>query len=126
MARKFFFVCAGILCLMASYQLGTLRAEAQSGATAIVAMDHAGWVLDNQGRVWNVGHQGVPWERTPVWDPPVPVSQIAHWGVWAVVTTDGVGWWHDASTWHNAGAFPGGPIAVEQESAGSVKGKYRR
>lgn len=125
MARRFLHVALGVFLLVAAYQLGTARTLAQGRAATIFAMDFAGWVLDYDGRVWNVGVRGVPWERVTELDPPIPISDIERWGAWAFVSTSGEGWWHDGSTWHNVGPFPGGPVGVAPQSFGRVKASNR-
>ncbi len=125
MTKRVLHVAAAVFLLVAAYQLGTTRSLAQGRASTIFAMDFGGWALDYQGRVWNVGNNGTPWDRTPALGPPIPLSEIERWGAWALVSTSGEGWWHDGSAWHSAGPFPGGPVGVAPQSFGRVKGSHR-
>ena len=126
MAKRFMYVAIGILCLVAAYQLGAERARADASAgTMIHTLGHNGWVLDTAGQVWNITRENC-WERTPTWDLPVPLSDVAMWDNHALITTSGIAWRHDGvSDWIECGPHPGGPISLDQKSWGSVKGNFR-
>ena len=129
MARRFAYISFGILCLTAAYQLGAERASAdwdQTLSGQVVGIDGAIRVWDNAGRGWTVEVSPPEWVRVASLDLPVPVSEVKILAGNAFITYDDVAWVQSGGQWVNCGPFPGGPIAVEQESAGSVKGKYRQ
>jgi len=62
MAKKFFYVCAGILMLVAAYSLGAQRVEAQVGGGDFVALVSANGLIaiTNNGDVYK-SSAGVNW-----------------------------------------------------------------
>ena len=112
--KRFAYGSLGVLCLVAAYQLGASRSEAQVGGPFVHAMDHAGWVLDSSGQAWNVTTPVFgEWNRWSDYDAPVPVLVTWDGAVWA---HDGMGTWIQCTT---------GPVSVDPRSWGSIKGGYR-
>lgn len=82
MAMKFFYVCAGLFLLAASFQLGVRSAGAQAPSNPIVAVSGS-WAFTANGDVY----QGSGPENMVIWTrvanvfagSPVPVSQSS-WG----------------------------------------------
>lgn len=127
MAKRFFYVAAGVFLLVAAYQLGAQRAMADWGGTGLVAgIGH--------GVVWNaLGDAYTPdlyvWNRQPPLDLPVPASDVrlidGDGGSLLLVTTSDAVFWYTNSQWYAMPAVPGGPISVEGRSFGKTKGAYR-
>ena len=61
--RKFFFVCAGILCLAAAYHLGATSTGAQSVGGAFVGLsynlDSKCFALTSTGDVWKISSNAI-------------------------------------------------------------------
>ena len=98
MARKFFYVCAGLFLLALTYHLGARRAGAQvSNTVAAIAWDSPAsqLVVVNQfGDVWTQDRVTTPWRFA---GPLVYVGNL----------------------------FAGGPTPVQQETWGKLKARYR-
>jgi len=137
MARKFFQVCAGLLCLVLAYHLGAQRAAAQSGAT-----------IDGAGIAWCQSGGGVTcgaalratgvigrtfhyvWDNGVVGTFPEPVP-----GTGRVIATDGLAGavvlengdvlHYTGSGWALVGNLFGGPTATHSETWGGLKARYR-
>ena len=60
-------------------------------------------------------------------DFPVPVSEVKFFDDQAIVTTSDVAWVFRAEIqgWQEIGPFPGGPVAQQSTSWGSIKAKHR-
>ena len=130
MAKRFFYVCAGILCLAFSLQLAHIAAQAQSGVTVEGACIQS--IQDNTfpratgcvGRLFYwMGENGA---THPV---PVPVP-----GTRRIVATDPYqtvmlenGDWlkFDGNSWVLIGNLVGAPTATRAETWGGVKARYR-
>ena len=75
MAKRFFFVSAGVLCLMVAVAIGFRLGASRASATNTISfntLDNGGWVLDNMGQVWRAtsmstashGFRSIaPWEK---------------------------------------------------------------
>ena len=80
------------------------------------------------GEAWAL-RPNATWMRLPGRDLPVSGSEVkllgnSPTGVLYLITDDDIGWVFNAA-WYNAGPFPGSPVALDEESWGSVKGGYR-
>lgn len=85
MAKRFFYVCAGLLCLAVAYHLGASRASAQAGDRLVAGITYHGF----DGRLYVVTQGGdVYRERPPtgewvffanVFSAPTPATQST-WG----------------------------------------------
>ena len=129
MAKRFFFICAGVLMLAIAYQFGVDSARADwdtSVPGAIVGGDHFYWYT-SAGDAWSVSQSG--WTRSSEGDLPVPSSEVKFLFrdccSGSLVTYDDVAWYWESQVWTNLGAFPGGPIGTKPSSFGSIKGAYR-
>ena len=95
MARKFFYVCAGMLMLAVSYHFGASTATAQAPSNPVVATFsntvgvYLGGVVTSNGDVYTTssGYPSGPWI-------------------------------------HQSNIFTGGPTQTRQESWGQVKSRY--
>ena len=138
-AKRFFFVCAGLLCLAAAYHLGARSATAQGDVTVSAVDQDNGIVPDlvatSNGDVYH-GHHGFQGED-PVWTlvghiPAFgPVESISNLGtdsgVWAY---DAAGNYYHSSdhgvSWVRRGnVFGGGPTSATRKTWGCVKSRYR-
>jgi hypothetical protein len=140
MAKRFFFVSAGILCLAAAYHLGVLSAQAgfsQANALGIQAISqgtHAEMnVLLSSGDIVMIDGSGF---RLPETTLPVPPSEIFafecsgmegdYLGYGTLITTSGIAYRTGSyGTWWEVGPVPGvTPVTAEDSSFGSIKGRY--
>jgi hypothetical protein len=125
--KAFFLICAGILMLSVALHLSTRTAVADfdpEAAWPIVAMGDSGSVLLDSGECWIIGQGG--WYREPMFDAPIPVSEIAFWNEQVVVATNGDGWLlHGGSEYINIGAPPNGtPAAISNWS--QLRGNFAK
>jgi hypothetical protein len=131
MAKRFFYVCLGILCLVITYHVGADRARGEwnpSGGWVIgVAFPY---VWNTNGEAWE-HHSTYGWRTRPEVDLPVPVDQVAilsevtPGNAMLVTVTDEV--WrlrNDTIYWSCLGS-PCGPVPLQADSWGKVKDRYR-
>ena len=103
MARKFFYVCAGLLCLAIAFQLGVRSAGAQAGATV-------------SGVTFGSGPIGGPYSND-VW------VFTGNGDVYARTMRSSSGpdqLYYYGNFWSGAG-----PVNVEKHTLGELKAKYR-
>jgi hypothetical protein len=81
MARKFFYVCAGLLCLALAYHLGARSATAQAPGNSIVAAFPASYPLQfvavtANGDFFGAERVGGPWVHySNVFSGPTPANE---------------------------------------------------
>ena len=122
-ARSFFIVCLGILCSVATYQLGATSAKAQAPSGIRVLAGNS-FVLSG-GTVYRL-------DTTSGWFvvaelPPVPPTDLMYYDGWTAVTVQGEGWHCDSpgqTSWRSLGMVPGGPTPAQGMSIGQLKAKY--
>ena len=132
MARKFFYVCAGMLMLALSYHLGASTSSAQGGA--VIEGGSIQTVQDNTfpratacvNRIWRwMGESG----GAPIEYPfPVPgTSRIVATDPNGLVLLENGDWYKGSSGgWTLIGNLAGGgPTQALRESWGQVKSRYR-
>lgn len=134
MAKKFFYVCAGLLCLVAAYQLGVSSARAQVQNTVWYAERSSTAVGVAVGRVLHFMSiaDGTGQGRTSSL-PPVPGSEeiVAFTGTvdnegFAVLANGDV--WakrNDSGSWIYIGNLMSGATAVRSTSWGALKVEAR-
>jgi len=65
MAKRFFYVCAGILCLAFAYHLGATRASAQAPSTGKIRfVESAGsmvWVVNDADDIYVIDPEKLPY-----------------------------------------------------------------
>jgi hypothetical protein len=129
MARRLFHLSLSLLCLVAAYQLGAERARAEWNGTASGSViggfsngSTAFWYTGS-GEAWSL-NAGVGWERVAEWDLPVPFSEVKFMDEHAIITTADEGWLLVSNTWQSFGQFPGGPVPLQKEPWGKIKGRY--
>lgn len=135
MAKRFMYASMGVLCLVAAYHLGSERAAAEWDPTRggeIFGILGNSVIVDSHGQAWSFGEAYGSYQRANSLDLPVPVSSVKflsdHENVTraVLVTTNDEVWWNPgAGEWKEIGPFPGGPVAVGQDSWASVKNRYR-
>ena len=75
MARKFFYVCAGLLCLAVAYHFGAQSATAQAPDNPVVAATET-YAYTTKGDVYHSPDNGFTWERRGnVFSGPTPAKQ---------------------------------------------------
>src|SRR5688572_25515769 len=97
MAKKFFFVCAGIFLLALTYHLGARSAGAQGPGNPVVAATVA--------------------------NGSAPVAITANGDSYAASYSSTIGTWQ---WYHTGNAFSNLPTGTTQQSWGQVKDRYRR
>jgi hypothetical protein len=72
MAKRFFFVCAGILCLAIAYHFGAVNAAAQSSQHIRLISSYGDnvWVVTDQDEIYSINRsmatsmsKGIGWSR---------------------------------------------------------------
>jgi hypothetical protein len=128
MAKKFFYVCAGLLCLALSFQFGAQSAVGQS-TPVIEAVDcGSGTVSAIVNGVWE---QVDPTTGAIRQSAPVPVAgQViatgSSYGVIVYENGDIYQWGGGPiAGWTRTGNLVSGPTPAKAESFGSVKARYR-
>jgi hypothetical protein len=128
MAKRFMYVCIGILALVVSFHMGARYGTADTivdhSATGIVAVD-ADRVLLDDGEVWQCDQTGY-WYRQPEYDLPVPVSEVRFWSCYPprFWTTSSERWNLIDGQWVNLGSPPGG-VATQSTTWGEIKAGFK-
>lgn len=128
LARRFFHVCAGLLCLALAYHVGAQKATAQAGIASWAGVGAWACAIDGEGNLYAMERDGGP---TRVWMNPPPAG-----GVVAVEVADNAAYIVRANgdvyrafvngPWALTGnLFSGGPTPVQRELWGSLKARYR-
>jgi len=125
-ARKFFYVCAGMLMLALSYHLGASSATAQIGGPIECAGITSGLATGVIGRYVYIMSRSEPVRLLA--SLPVPgTSRVIACETDMVVLENGEVWfWSPFSggEWTLVGNFPGGATPALHESWGQVKSRY--
>ncbi len=133
-ARMFFYVCAGLACLAAAYQVGASRAIAQVGG----AIEGAGFstypfleVTFCSGRVlyWSQSSNGTTWlmpARVGAGGQPVPGTAPIVASKYGFVLLANGDLYQDIGSWSYLGnLLSGAPIAIPRQTFGQLKVRYR-
>ena len=133
MAKKFMYVCFGILMLMAAFHLGGQYGSAETmvdhSGTGIVAIStqRAGPAIDvllDNGEQWS-HWMGAGWEHSAsVYDTPVSPSGIKFWAYNLLVTNSNELWTLGGGVWTNYGAPPTGSSLTEPTTWGKIKAEF--
>jgi hypothetical protein len=131
MAKKFFYVCAGVLMLVLAYQLGASRAIAQAGSSQGFSVGQ-GVGIGISGRTLYTRWAGGSAEDGPVPVPvpgtsPIVASAAGGWNSFEVILENGDiwGWARGGSSWGYGGNVFGGAVGTEASTWGAVKQRYR-
>jgi hypothetical protein len=132
MAKRFFYVCLGLLCLISAYQLGAGAARGEWNGSAsgkIIGGLHDIW-YDTGGEAWQVTTAG--WTRAAEWNLPVPAAEVKFFssvgpGV-LLITVDDIAWLRHPGlgldVWISVGPFPGDPVPAYSDSWAKIKSRY--
>ena len=131
MAKKFMYVCLGILALAVAFHLGARCGKAEtmvdhsgSGIVAIYTgrMGPAIDVLLDNGEAW---WYMSGWEHpSATYDTPVSPSEIKFWTLTRFVTHSNELWVHGGGIWTNYGAPPTGPSLTEPATWSQIKAEF--
>jgi hypothetical protein len=124
MAKRFMYVCFGILALAAAFHLGARYGQAayvDHSATGIVALSGNILLLDS-GDVYDLSDAWIP---RPELTPPVPVSEIRYWGGYFLSTYSNEVWQYNVPepSWINWG-LPPGLVTTQPTMWGRIKGEF--
>ena len=135
-AKSFLYLSAGILFLVTAHNIGTRKASASfvDHSAPVVLAYRSLNVLRSDGQHWGWSERDGGWiQITNVNEDPLPVElgEVAFWESGSLITRAGVLWRLDPNSgpprqWVNLGQLPSPTVAVEAESMGAVKSKYRR
>jgi hypothetical protein len=136
MAKKFMYVCFGILVLAVAFHLGARLGEAgyvdnTSGGIVAIFSSGAGYVLLDNGEVWHLETSANTWVfdadmTSRLADSGVPVSDMKFiWNESWFVTQSNELWKHDYLGWHNCGSPPGGATLTETTTWGKIKAEFK-
>jgi hypothetical protein len=129
-ARAFFYVCAGLFLLAASYQLGAMNAQAAasftaggfqfegipaSGVRASAVSGRIMYKMDENGNVTSIADP-VPGTAEIIATNPLASS---------VVLSNGDVLYFDGTNWVTSGSFGGGAINVQPSTLGQLKARFR-
>jgi hypothetical protein len=123
-AKRFFFICAGILCLAFAYHLGARSASGEAYPTGPVECvgysEHTAAAVINH-ELWRAEAGALDGTGT------IPsASRAVACGYDGVVLENGEAWKWNGVSWGLQGTFPfSGPTPATQETWGSLKARYR-
>jgi hypothetical protein len=130
LAKRFFNICAGILCLSLAYHFGAVSAGAQGGLTVEGASIES-FQLNTfpratgcVNRLWRWMEQNGALRMNPV---PVPGTEriVATDPYGSVMLENGDWLQFDGSAWVLVGNIVGAPTPATQETWGQLKARYR-
>ncbi|GJM43932.1 MAG: hypothetical protein DHS20C21_07740 [Gemmatimonadota bacterium] len=131
MAGRFMYASIGVLCLVAAYQLGVSRAQAEWSPESpgqLVGMFSTGssvYVVSRSGAFWRASND-FGWEGPAAFDDlPVPSEAIAMLDENSIITKDDVLWFYVGGQWVDHGPFPGRPVSLDEQSWGETKSEFR-
>ena len=84
MAKKFMYVCIGVLALMVAYHLGAASATSQPTGQAMLFT--GGWdlrlyVMTDTGEIWHLPGRGSDWDYWATWPgTPPTTTEPSTWG----------------------------------------------
>ena len=135
MAKKFFFVCAGLLALALTYHLGAQSVSAQGVGRYVVGSfdpDSDPLVIDSAGRMWMMGRANSPGVQVGPVPLPKPgtvleatASVVGGTFEAFVLYDDGEAYHFDRSSWQYLGNVAEGATEAGRASWGSMKARYR-
>ena len=125
MAKKFMYVCFGLLALAVAFHLGAQygRADYVDHSTTGVVSGGAGKVLLDNGEVWTYDDSEFTWVYN--YTLPVPISKIKFASGDYFVDTFNQMWRHDPDgTWFNC-ASPPGVTSTHSTTWGEIKAQFK-
>jgi hypothetical protein len=133
MAKRFMFVCFGLLALAVAFHLGAQYGHAEyvdPSATGLVAALNAQGqflALDGNGQLWRWLPGYRVWDRMPNGVLPVPVSQVKFLldsNVFISVSNEAWQKENDPDPWVNFGPPPG-MTATQPSTWGGIKAQFK-
>ena len=124
MAKKFMYVCLGILALAGAYHLGAQYGRASivdHTMTGVIAHNDLGVLLDN-GEVWYSPSAGTWTLRTDL-ALPVPLAEVKFWQLGHLITNANELWVFTGSEWQYRGSPPG-VSATQTSTWGEIKAEF--
>lgn len=130
MAKKFFCVCAGLLCLMVAYHLGARNAGAQAGGPSFMigTWERGAFVAFPNGDIFAENATYTEWDAgvNIFGGNPAGRTIVAFDGNEAVASSGEVFWSSTpAGPWQNLGTPPSGPTPAVRSTIGQLKVRYR-
>jgi hypothetical protein len=136
MARKFFYICAGMCLLAVTFQLGARSVGAQGVGSYVVGsfdVDTDPLVIDAGGNMWMMGwsnSRGVHIGPVPLPRPGIVLAASVSVGGpdtydARVLYDNGDAYVHNSTNWQYVGNVVGGPTPATHESWGQLKDRYR-
>lgn len=125
MAKKFMYVCLGILALAVAFHLGAQYGQAgyvDHASTGIVGSSGSD-VLLADGEVWHRNSRGDAWEQESDLTVPMPVAEIKFWSQHRIVTSSDETWSLEDGSWHNLGTPPGG-VSTQPATWSQIKAEF--
>ena len=124
-AKRFFYVCAGILCLALAYHFGARSATAQASGYDCAGVNGSAAAAVINRELWHIEALGSRLQRLQ--GGPVPgTARVVACGINGVVLENGEAW-RNFGGWEFLGTFPfSGPTPSTQETWGGVKARYRQ
>jgi hypothetical protein len=130
MAKKFMYVCLGILALVTAFHIGaqygaaTIMHPSETGILACSKHYTAAWaVLLDSGDAYAFETSTRQWEQ--IASTPIPLSEIKFWASHYVISNDNELWVYYPGTdeWYNAGT-PGGGMATHPTTWSRIKAEF--
>jgi hypothetical protein len=128
MAKKFMYVCFGMLALVVAFHTGAQYGSASivdRSTTGIVAAetraDGDTHVLLDNGEVWEWNKGNQQWSQQA--SAPMPVSEIKFWHQLGLIDTDNQLWDEFGGEWFNRGTPPG-HVSTQSVTWGDIKGEF--
>lgn len=127
-ARAFFFVCLGIVCIVAAYHFGAQSAVAQSGTidAASVFYCQGDCTAAVMGRTFYLNGVAMPDGTVPGTDPVIAIGSGSG-GRLGVILANGDtyrSYASDSGPWTYVGNAVGGAVSAQTMSMGQLKAKY--
>ena len=134
-AKRFFYVCAGLLCLALAYHLGATKAGAQSSVTieGANAGYGSGWATGVVGRTFHFKRHNSSEAGGTVPDPVPGTSPViatasasgAGGAQWVMLENGDVYSYLTDAPWVYYGNLLGGSTPAQQETWGAMKSRHR-
>jgi len=130
MARKFFYICAGMFLLVASWAIVAHVAFAQPPISRVAAQNYGGVVVTTDGYIY--GWNGSSYTRNEnvfsvTGHPQIPGDNVVAYGQSTVITASGEEFLLTGGTWSYRGnVFGSAPVQTQHESWGHVKARYQK
>ena len=126
MAKRFFYVCLGLLAIVLSYHVGARDARGQGTFFRLIGINAA--IVGNTAYLLDITNPTYGWKQMPYSGadlPPVPVASLVSFESDIAITDSGEGWIRNADAWVSLGFLPGSPQPTRQATWGAVKARYR-